>query len=234
MTESLESVQVNSKKLIGSNARVWLVLLSLPLIIVDIHAQLIALILFSALSLHASKYFLRLLILPAVFIVFSVAVILFTIDGKEILSLYFLRITDKSLEVALSTLLRCFSALSAFCYLILTTTLPEFINTLRVKGFLREIMLLGYRSIQILLEEVENLKISADARLGFFGFRRRLRTTALMSYMIFLKSMEKVDKFEKAKMARCYNGVFPSRKVKGGGEFYALLSFLAILSGVFI
>ncbi|MDK2876725.1 MAG: cobalt/nickel transport system permease protein, partial [Archaeoglobaceae archaeon] len=170
MTESLESVQINSKKLIGSNARVWLVLLSLPLIIVDIHAQLIALILFSALSLHASKYFLRLLILPAVFIVFSVAVILFTIDGKEILSLYFLRITDKSLEVALSTL----------------------------------IMLLGYRSIQILLEEVENLKISADARLGFFGFRRRLRTTALMSYMIFLKSMEKVDKFEKAKMARCY------------------------------
>lgn len=234
MTESLESVQVNSRKLIGPDPRVWLVLLSLPLIIVDMHAQLIALILFSTLSLHASKYFLRLLMLPAVFIVFSVAVILFTIEGKEILSLYFLRITDRSLEVALSTLLRCFSALSAFCYLILTTTLPEFISALRIKGFLKEIMLLGYRSIQVLLEEVENLKISADARLGFFGFRRRIRTTALMSYMMFLKSLEKVDKFERAKMARCYSGFFPSRKVESGRIFYAFLVFMAILSGLFI
>jgi cobalt/nickel transport system permease protein len=233
MTESLESIQMNSKKVMGPKARVWLVLLSLPLILLDTHSQLIALTLFSLLSLHASRYYLRLLLAPAVFILFSTTVILFTIEGKEIASLYFLKITDKSVEVAQSTLLRCFSAFSAFCYLVLTTTLPEFVNLVRV-GFLREIMLLSYRAIQVLLEEAESLKISAEARLGFLGLRRWVKTTALIGHMMFLRSFERVEKFEMAKEARCYSGIFPSARSEGGGKILAVMIFLAIFSGLFI
>ncbi len=234
MTESLESVQVTSRKLMSPHLRVWLVLLSLSLILVDIHAQLVALALFSALSIHASRYYFRLLFAPAVFILFSTAVILFTIEGNEIASLYFFKITDKSLEVAGSTLLRCFSALSAFCYLILTTTLPEFVNSLRLKGFLREIMLLGYRAIQVLMEEAENLRNSAESRLGFRGVRRWIRTTALIGYMIFLRSLWRLEKFEMAKDSRCYSGIFPSRNVEHEGKIYAILIFMAISSGLLV
>lgn len=234
MSESLESVQVSSKKLMGSTERVWLVLMSLPIILLDFHAQLIALALFSTLSIHASRHFFRFLAIPATFILLSTAVILFTIDGREIASLCFLKITDRSLEVASSTLLRCFSALSAFGYLILTTTLPEFVSALKVKGFLREIMLLGYRSIQVLLEEAESLKISAEARLGFFGLKRRLMTTAKMSYMLFLKSLQKVEKFEMSKEARCYSGVFPAWEGEGRGKLLPFLVFTAILSGILL
>ncbi len=234
MTESLEGVQVNSKKLMSPHLRVWLVLLSLPLILADIHSQLVALALFSALSIHASRYFLRLLFAPAVFILFSTAVILLTIEGNEIASLYFFRITDKSLEVAGSTLLRCFSALSAFCYLILTTTLPEFVNSIRLKGFIREIMLLSYRAIQVLMEEAENLRISAESRLGFMGVRRWVRTMSLIGYMIFLRSLWRIEKFEMAKDSRCYSGIFPSIKVEYWGKIYAFLIFFAIFLGLLV
>lgn len=234
MSESLESIQVRSKKLIDGPIKVWLVLLSLPLILIDFHAQLIALVLFSALSIHASKYFFNVLRIPLGFILLGTLVILFTIDGKELASFYFLKITDKSVETALNTMLRSFSAISAFSYLILTTTLPEFISAIRVRGFVREIMLLGYRAIQVLLEEIESLRVSAEARLGFFGIRRSIKTTSMLSYMLFLKSLEKVEKFERAREARCDNGIFPAPNYKNRGSFFAVILLILIAMGLLI
>lgn len=234
MSESLESVQVNSKKLIDGPIKVWLVLLSLPLILLDFHTQLIALVLFSALSIHASKYFFKIIKIPFGFIFLGILVILFTIDGKEVASFYFLKITDKSVETALNVMLRSFSALSAFSYLILTTTLPEFISAIRLKGFVRELMLLSYRAIQVLLEEIESLRISAEARLGFFGIRRSIKTTSMLSYMLFLRSFEKVEKFERAKEARCDAGVFPMQKFKSKGSVFAVILLSLMAMGLLI
>ncbi|MCS7130353.1 MAG: CbiQ family ECF transporter T component [Archaeoglobaceae archaeon] len=229
MSESLESVQVRSRKLIDGPIKVWLVIVALPLILIDLHVQLIALILFSALSLHASKYFLKLITVPLSFIILGVVVIMFTIDGKEIASFYFLKITDKSLETAINTLLRSFSAISALSYLVLTTTLPEFLSAIRIKGFLKEIMLLGYRAIQVLIEEFETLRISADARLGFSGIKKATKTTSMLSYILFLRAFEKVEKFERAKEARCYSGNFPILKFENKNSVFAI-SLLALLA----
>lgn len=234
MSENLESVQVNSKKLINGPIKVWIVLLSLPIILLDPQSQLIALIAFTILSIHASKYFFKIFAIPATFIVLSMVVILFTIEGKEIFSFHFLKITDKGLETALSTLLRAFSTLSAFCYLILTTTLPEFLESVKVKGFLREVMLLSYRAIQILLDEIESLRISADARLGLFGLRRIIKTTSILAYMLFLRSFEKIEKFERAKESRNYSGIFPVLRFENKRSVFALILFGLVVAGLLI
>ncbi|MCS7122093.1 MAG: CbiQ family ECF transporter T component [Archaeoglobaceae archaeon] len=230
-----EKIQVSSKKVVDGPVKIWLVIYTLILVLLDFHVQIFALIIFSILCFHATRSFYLLFVsVPLLFLLPATLVILLTLEGEPILKINFLKITDKSLETAANTILRSFSAITVMSYLVLTTTLPEFLSALKLPNFLREFMATTYRAIQILFNEAEKLKKASDSRLGFLGLKRQFRSVKIVSIMIFLKSMEKVEKFEMAKEARCYSGKFPSFSNENKGLPLAILIALLLTLGVFI
>ncbi|MEM4496861.1 MAG: cobalt ECF transporter T component CbiQ [Archaeoglobaceae archaeon] len=213
MHETLESIQTRSKKLIDGNIKVYFALFSIAVAMFSKEAQIAAILIFSILSIHAvGKNFLKIIEVPIFFLITSLLVILFTIDGKTVYEIWGLEITDRSVDVCTSTLLRATATLFIVGYLVVTTTLPEFISAIKfLPDFIRELMMFSYRAIQILYDEVEKLDLSANSRLGFSNMKRRLKTSSLIAYSLFLKSMVRSRRFELAMVSRCYSGKFPSQ-----------------------
>jgi len=233
MHETLESVQLKSKKVIDGAIKVYLIFLSLPLILIDREAQILSLLMFTSLSVHAAgKHYFRLIKIPIFFLAASTVVILLITDGKEILSLGLLRVTDKSVEVALTTLIRSFATLSALIYLVLTTTVPEIVSAFRfLPFFIRELLLMTYRVIQHLIDDAFRLHMAAEARSGYFGFKRWINTTALLAYSLFLKSLRRAEMFDMAMESRCYSGIYPVQNVKNKGMFVVAVIVTLLVAG---
>jgi len=219
--------------MIDGAIKVYLIFLSLPLILIDREVQIISLLTFTALSVHAAgRHYFRLMKIPIFFLVTSIVVILLTIEGKELFSFGILRVTDKSVEVALTALLRSFATLSALVYLILTTTLPEIVSAFRfLPSFVRELLLMTYRAIQHLIDDAFRLHMAAEARLGYLGFKRWINTTALLAYSLFLKSLRRAEMFEMAMESRCYSGIYPVQSVKNKGIGIAAVIITLLVVG---
>ncbi|MDW7989812.1 MAG: CbiQ family ECF transporter T component [Archaeoglobaceae archaeon] len=196
--EDLERIQLNARRLISGDLNVYFSLFALFFTLIFTKLQFLSIIIFTLLSIYAvGRNYLRVIEIPFYFIFPSILIILFTIDGKTIFEFWILKISDKAIETAFSTLLRVFATLSILFYLISTTTLPEFVSTLkRLKfpQFLVELMFLSYRTIQVLYGEAKKFEISAKIRLGYSGFRNSVSTTSLLARMIFLRAMDRIEK----------------------------------------
>lgn len=233
----LEEIQINSRKIVDGPLKVWFAIVSLTIVLLDFESQIVALAIFPALIFYSMRKMsvnYIIFFVPVTFLLIATAVILFTLDGNEVMRVGFLKITDRSLEVSLKTLLRSISAVTILGYLILTTTLPEFLSAFKLPKFLHELMSLVYRSIQVLLEEAEKLKRSSESRLGFLGFKRSFRSVVNVSIMLFLKSLHRVEKFEMAKEARCYSGKFPSISYENKGLIPATLIIFTLFLGLIV
>jgi cobalt/nickel transport system permease protein len=152
-------------------------------------------------------------------------VILLFIPGKTVYQLYFLKISEEGINTALNTALRALASLSIMSFMILTTTIPEMFSAfkkLKLPDFAVEISLLIYRVVQILLDEAVRLERSASSRLGYASRKVFVSTTALLSYSLFLKSLERAEKLDRAMDARCYSGVMPTLDRENTGAGYAL------------
>ncbi len=234
MRETLEKVQVESRKVVDGYVKVYFAFISLLLtILLNQKAQIAAIIIFSTLSLHAAgRYYLKLLKVPLSFLIAGIAVILVTIDGKPILELWIFQITDKSLNTAISVLLRSLASLSILFYLIITTSIPELVSALKklkLPDFAVEILLLVYRTVQTLFDEAERLDRAASSRLGYASFKSFLKTTSMLAYSLFIKSLSRAEKLNVAMAARCYAGEFPVLEVENRGLNLAIAVMLTII-----
>lgn len=242
MHETLEHVQLNSRKIVDGDVKVYfcLILLLFVLISGKMAVYGTAFIIFSCLSLYAvGKYYLQIIRIPMYFFVSGVIILLLVpgeIGGGEAYRLYFLEVSETGINMALNTALRALASLSIMSFMVLTTTIPEMFSALKkvkMPDFVIEFSLLVYRAIQILLDELERLERSASSRLGYASKRAFVNTTALLSYSLFLKSLKRSEKLDMAMSARCYSGVMPVLDVRNGGSHYAL-AITAILVAVWL
>ncbi len=235
MHETLEAVQMSSRKVVDGDLKVYLALSSLFLVMVlGKFSQIFAVVIFSVLCVYADrKAYIRIIRVPAFFLLGALVVILLTIDGKALVGFWIFRITEESIETAISVLLRSTASLSVLSFLIMTTSIPEFITALsklRIPKFIVEMLMLIYRTIQILFEEISKLDTAASSRLGYHGFRNMVRTASLLAFSAFMKSLKRSEIMEEALESRCYSGCYPllQSRSRGAGISASIITAIVL------
>lgn len=232
MHETLEEAQIRSRKPIDGNLKVYIALISLLIAQISSSSQIVALIIFTALGLYAdSRSFVRVLKIPIFFLLAALAVILITVEGEKVFGFWILSVSDRALKVAAETMLRSLSSLSVMGYMVITTTIPEFVSALsviRLPSTLIEVLFLAYRAIQIIFDEIAKLDIAASLRMGYSNAFSTLTTTSLLAFSTFMRAMKRAEIMEDAMNSRCYCGKYPLIKVQSKG-FAMSLAILACL-----
>lgn len=161
------------------------------------------------------RYYLRLLTVPALFILAGALAILLEIspapDGVWNLALFgrYATVTAAGQLRALSVIARAFGAVSCLYMLSLSTPLHEIIGVLRrarIPDVVVELMYLVYRYIFVLLESYENMKTAAGARFGYRGWRAALQTSLQNARNLLFLSFRRSSDCFAAMESRCYDG----------------------------
>ncbi len=234
MHETLEEIQMTSRKPVDGNLKVYFSIFSLVFVVVSgsMAVYVSALIIFSLLATYsAGRYYLRMMKIPTYFLVPSAVIIALFIPGNPIFSNLPVSPTDEGVELAFTTVLRSYASLSVLFFMILTTSIPEVfaaLKKLKLPEFVIEISLLIYRAVQVLMDELERLERSASSRLGYSSRRAFLRTSSLLAYSLFMKSLDRSEKMNMAMEARCYDGNMPVIGGKSSGHALCLAVILIL------
>ncbi|NTU78212.1 MAG: cobalt ECF transporter T component CbiQ [Chloroflexales bacterium] len=115
----------------------------------------------------------------------------------------------QGLSLALRLLTRALGCAAALNFLILTTPLTDMITLLqrlRVPAALIELMTIIYRAIFVLLESLQRMATAQDARLGYSGPRRMLRSAGLLGSRLFLDAYLRSRRMQVALESRGLDG----------------------------
>lgn len=236
MHETLERVQVSSTPAIDGPLKVYVALLALAVAVASPTrtTQIACAVAFSGLAWHAAgTHALRLFVVPVTFLVPGLVVVLLVTPGGETLAeFWFLSIAEGGVSTATETGLRSLASLSVLGFLVSTTPIPELfaaLRRLRLPAFVVELSLLVYRSIQVLIEEADRLRIAAGSRLGFVDRRTTVRSTKLLAGSLLIRSIDRAERLEDAMQARGYAGRMPTGEYDSRGHGYAALLLGALL-----
>ena len=169
----------------------------------------------TVLSGLSPRRFLRLLLIPAVFLLAGAAVIAAGVSDAprgiawiRLGSIYLY--TDKVLlKSALDVVTRSLSAVSCLYFLYVTTPVEHMIslmNRMHLPKILSEMMLLILRFIFILLDLSRSMTDSQNSRLGSVSFSSRLRSSSMLISSLFVKAFIKSEDIYKAMESRGYDG----------------------------
>ena len=231
MHPTVEEIQIKSRKIVSGIANVYFVIFSFILVYLfnSIPVFAVSLAIFITISLYSAGLdYLKFMKIPSLFLLPALFVITLITPGDKLFWIF----SKDGLYLAFKTFLRTYTSLSMMVYLISTTTIPELLyalQKLKLPEFVAEMMTLIYRTIQIFVDELMRLERSAESRLGFFGRKNMLKTSALLGYSMFIKSMDRAEKLNMAMESRCYNGKIPNPSNSSSGIFYAL-TIIAIIA----
>ena len=233
---SLEQIQITARSRIGGRLNAYFVFAALALLLAapDRLAYVGALACFVALGIDATgRDYLQVVRLPVYFLLPSLLLITLFTSGPTAASMGPLSVSWTGIDRSITTGLRSFGSVAILSYLIVTTTVPQLfaaLRSLRCPQFVIEISLLTYRVIQILLDELRRLELAAKGRLGFRTRRTTFRTSKLLAFSVFLKSMSRAETLNDAMLARNYNGEMPMAQTSSRGHGYAaaVLAVIAI------
>lgn len=157
----------------------------------------------------------RLLLLPLTFVLISGLALVFDYSATPIgifnlpfFGGYFCATTATLLGTAHVTA-NAIASISALYTLSLSTPIADIIPVLRkikVPEIIIELMYLIYRYIFVLSHTMAQLRTAADCRLGFFGWRTRMRSTAGIMTALLLRSFQRASTAYDAMESRCYTG----------------------------
>jgi cobalt/nickel transport system permease protein len=132
----------------------------------------------------------RLMLIPMGFLVLGVVTIAISISfsPNDMLAYipvgtYYLGITFKSLNLAISTMLRALSSISCLYFLALTTPMIELIyviEILKMPNIVTELMILVYRFIFIFIETAFNIYTAQSSRWGYCNFKRSIYSLGIL------------------------------------------------------
>lgn len=182
------------------------------------------------------REYLRLLALPAVFMLLSALTLLWDFyrelphDTAFAVSFFggWLAVNSSAQTMGILVLSRALGAVSCLYFLSLSTPLPELVQVMRriyVPEIVIELAILIYRYIFILLDTVQNMKDSAASRLGYRGLKRSLYTTGMVYGGLLGTSFRRAEACFNAMESRCYAGqiAFLTEKKKVTGRICCLL-----------
>ncbi|MGQ9928237.1 MAG: cobalt ECF transporter T component CbiQ [Chloroflexaceae bacterium] len=146
----------------------------------------------------------------------------------------------ESLLLAMRLFTRALGCAAALNFLILTTPLLdliELLRRLRMPETLIDLMSLTYRAIAVLLESLQRMATAQDARLGYAGPWRALRSASLLGSQLFLDAYRRSQRLQMALESRGLAGplrVLPLayRRDRRARWFGAALAASLLLVGV--
>lgn len=192
------------------------------------------------------KTYAELFILPLSFAILSVAGIILITGGQEvywqwdILPGFALSVTRESINQGFFVFCRVIGGMSALCFISLTIPMTDIFTAFRqcrVPEAVIDLMMIIYRTIFILVDQVVQIYQAQVMRLGYSTYRESIQSFALLCGAAFIASWDAGDDLVRAMDARCYEGKFAilgeNRPVERG-PCLAVIVFLAISLSVVI
>ena len=193
-----------------------------------------------------AKVYAELFILPLWFAIMSVAGIILITGGHTVFWRWDLlpglsfSITRESINQGVFVFCRVIGGMSALCFISLTTPMTDIFITFRkcrVPEAVIDLMMIIYRTIFILMDQVIQIYNAQVMRLGYSTYRESIHSFATLCGAAFIASWDAGDDLIRAMDARCYNGKFAllgeSRPVERMPCF-AVIIFLALSAAVVI
>lgn len=172
------------------------------------------------------KMYLRVLIIPAGFILISCLAIVFEF-AKNKMGLFalpfpggYLVMTETTVRKALLVSSKAVGSVSCLYAYSLSTPMSKIIYGLRqlkVPEVMISLMYLMYRYIFVLLDTYHGMKVAAESRMGYHHFGISVKTTGLIYRNLLMKSYEHAMHNFDAMESRCFDGkvqFLPKEKVK--------------------
>jgi cobalt/nickel transport system permease protein len=180
----------------------------------------IALLLTGAILILArvdAKTYAELFVVPLWFAIMSVAGIILISGGQDvfwswdILPSFTLSITRESINQGMLVFCRVIGGMSAMIFIALTTPMTDIFivfRQCRVPEVVIDLMMIIYRTIFILMDQVVQIYHAQLMRLGYSTWRESIHSFASLSGAAFIASWDAGEDLIKAMDARCYDGKF--------------------------
>jgi cobalt/nickel transport system permease protein len=192
------------------------------------------------------KTYAELFVFPLTFAFISIAGIILVTGGNDIfwqwdvLSGFSLSITRESINQGFFVFCRVIGGMSALCFISLTTPMTDIFITFRqcrIPDAVIDLMMIIYRTIFILLDQVIQIYHAQVMRLGYSTYRESIHSFSSLCGAAFIASWDAGEDLIRAMDARCYDGKFallgenrPMEKI----PFLVVMIFLASSAAVVI
>lgn len=175
-------------------------------------AALLILLIVAGLTLYGARLplgaYLRLVLLPAGFLLVSTAGLALTFGSAELPLLPgVLGLSRAGLNAAALAASRAMAAVASLYFLALTTPLPALIDLLRrlrVPALLLELTVLAYRQLFTFLAVAAAMRVAQQARLGYATPANSLRSLAALGANLYLRSHQRGRQLYRSLLARGY------------------------------
>lgn len=159
------------------------------------------------------RIYLRLLLLPAGFLLVGVASLAVSFGGGDIplgtlpglkWSVF---LSQAGLTQAALAFCRSLGALAALYFLALTTPMTEIIGLLRrlrVPALLLELMVLAYRQIFVFLQIAQEMRVAQTSRLGYATTGNSFRSLATLGANLYLRAHQRSKLLHRSLVCRGY------------------------------
>jgi cobalt/nickel transport system permease protein len=188
----------------------------------------------------------ELFIVPFWFALMSIAGIILISGGETVfwywepLPWFSLAVTRESINLGAYVFCRVIGGMSALCFIALTTPMTDLFIVMRqcrIPEAVIDLMMIIYRTIFILMDQVTQIYRAQVMRLGYSGIRESIQSCATLCGAAFIASWNSGEDLIRAMDARCYAGKFAVmgeiRPVECA-PLLALILFLAVSSAVVI
>lgn len=159
----------------------------------------------------------ELFIIPLWFGIMSVVAIILVSGGGEVYwswnpaSWFSLSVTSVSISEGFFIFCRVIGGMSALMFIALTTPMTDLFVVMkqcRIPEAVIDLVMMIYRSIFILMNQLVQTYQAQVMRLGYGSFRESIRSFAILCGSVFIASWEAGEDFIRAMDARCYSGKF--------------------------
>jgi cobalt/nickel transport system permease protein len=180
----------------------------------------IALLLTGAILILArvdAKTYAELFVVPLWFAIMSVTGIILISGGQEVfwswdlLPSFSLSVTRESINQGMLVFCRVIGGMSAMIFIALTAPMTDIFivfRQCRIPEVVIDLMMIIYRTIFILMDQVIQIYHAQLMRLGYSTWRESIHSFASMSGAAFIASWDAGEDLIRAMDARCYDGKF--------------------------
>ena len=180
----------------------------------------IALLLTGAILILArvdAKTYAELFVVPLWFAIMSVAGIILISGGQDVfwswdlLPSFSLSVTRESINQGMLVFCRVIGGMSAMIFIALTAPMTDIFivfRQCRIPEVVIDLMMIIYRTIFILMDQVIQIYHAQLMRLGYSTWRESIHSFASMSGAAFIASWDAGEDLIRAMDARCYDGKF--------------------------
>lgn len=194
------------------------------------------------------SHYIKLLLVPAVFLLLGTAAILIEFSRVPMdafafqIGKWYLTGSKHSMIHVFRLWITALSAVSCLYFLSLNTTMTDILEVLRkmrLPALLIELMMLIYRFIFLLLETASDIMTAQESRLGNRDYRTKIRSFGSMASALFIQAIRRSNALYDAMESRCYDGRIrvlsqeqPAKKkeIVGIAFFESLLLLITIWS----